>query len=59
MKYKVVLLRDGSGGGSPDGMTSLSFYTSSQAETSAQLWASSSSANSAFLWTGVEWRYYA
>ena len=59
MKYKVILLRDDAGGGgSPDGMTAVTFYTLNQAISCAQAWATTSGDNFAFLWDGSIWRVY-
>lgn len=58
MKYKLVLVRNASGGGNPDGMTAINFYTFSQAHASATEWVGFSAFNEAFLWDGTQWRLY-
>jgi len=58
MKYKLICEKDNSGGGSPDGMTSFTFYTLSQAVACAGAWVLVSSSHTAHLWDGEVWRYY-
>ena len=59
MKYKVMYTVDNAGGGSPDVMTTSSFYTFNQAHLSAQAWNAISGSRQAFLWDGITWRVYA
>ena len=58
MKYKVIYTMNYSGGGTPDGMTTGTFYTSSQAFLSAQEWVAFGPAFEAYVWDGVIWRSY-
>lgn len=59
MKYKVIYSINYSGGGNPDGMTSCSFYTKSQAIASAQAWAEKAPALFyADVWDGSIWTRY-
>jgi len=57
MKYKVVLMVNKAGGGNPDGMVSLNFYTRNQAENCAREWAQTDVDWFAWLWDGINWNY--
>jgi hypothetical protein len=54
MKFIVIFMADNSGGGAPDGMTAVKFYTRAQAEQSATAW-SEGVGNSAQWWDGSQW----
>ena len=57
MKYKLVLRMNNSGGGNPDGMTSVSFYTKASAVQAATAWAEGSG-RASDLWDGSSWTVY-
>ena len=58
MRYKLILIQNTSGGGNPDGMTAVSFYTRNQAVECAQSWVQENAACFARLWDGSSWTLY-
>jgi hypothetical protein len=58
MKYKVAYVADTNIGGVPDSVFFFSFYTKSQAETSAQLFVEAAFGSRAYMWDGSTWTQY-
>lgn len=54
MKYIVIFMRNTAGGGEPDGMAAVKFYTRAQAEQSATAWSEAAN-NYAEWWDGQQW----
>jgi hypothetical protein len=58
MRYKLILLENSSGGGNPDAMSSLTFYTKNQAIACAEAWKESGITKYSYLWDGTNLTLY-